>query len=167
MTTKKGSTKKGKAAPAIPGAIKQASGDLYERELGRREATAARFIAAVKGEGTAEEIASAWADFSALVSRTVSVGQLWTPERVFILAHLLLPVDAELKEDARVLEAFDAAGNSKRLAKLITSPRNGQAPLGMVDRLAAALEVTKGEARMAGGYLDETAQPLEQRSSQD
>lgn len=161
MTTKSKTEKgaKGKTPPTIPEAIKQASGELYDREMLAAGDEAARFIAAAKGEGTAEEIVSAWADFSALVARTMRCGRLWTPERVTLLSLALLAADAEARELERVVAAFDAAGESKRLAKFITSPVANVAPLPVVDRLAVALEVTKAEARMAAGYLDETAQP--------
>jgi hypothetical protein len=161
MTTKKKS-QAGTKRKAVPAAIKRASGALYERELKQVGDVAARYVSAAKGEGSAEEISSAWAEFSAMVVRVVRGGLLWTPERVLALSVVLLPVDAEMTEQERVSKAYDAARDSKRLAKLITSPVINVPPLPLVDRLAGALEVTKGEARRAAGYLDETTQPPEE-----
>lgn len=96
-------------------------------------------------------------------SRTVAAGLLWTPERVAALSMVLLPAHVEMKELERVERAYDAAGDSKRL---VTSPVVNVPTLPTVDRLAAALQTTLGEARRAAGYLDETAQPSELNARQ-
>lgn len=162
MTSKKKPQKKagskGKAG-RVPAAVRDASGELYAQAVAQIEGEAKRFAAAARGEGTPEEVFQAWRDFSALVARTLRSARLWTPARVAVLALILLEADAETAELVRVKAAYDAAGGSKRLGKLITSPLKGDAPLDLVDRLAVALKTTKAEARVAGGYLDETAQP--------
>lgn len=165
MTTKKKAQGSSKGKP-IPEAIKRASGRLYEREMKEAEAAALRYVAAAKGEGSAEDIASAWADFSAMVACTVAAGLLWTPERVAALSMVLLPAHVEMKELERVERAYDAAGDSKRLTKLITSPVVNVPTLKTLDKLAVALQSTLGEARRAAGYLDETAQPSELNARQ-
>jgi hypothetical protein len=151
-----------KAARDVPAAVRRATGKVFERDLKAVGDKTLKYTLAAKGEGSEEDITTAWSEFSAMVARAVSKGRLWTPERVAALSLVLLSVDAEIRELERVSKAFDVAGDSKRLAKLITSPVVNVPPLPLIDRLAVALQTTKGEARRAAGYLDETAQPPEE-----
>jgi hypothetical protein len=145
--------------------IAAADGSIYQSVIDNTGREAERFTNAVNDKTSEVECRAAWHAYSKLAARAFRFGRLWTPEIVWLLAPVLIVVNAEIDELERIEAACNAmpevdddAASDAQVAQ-IKSPCGGLPTLRVCDGLALGLDVPREECRIRAGYLTEEAQP--------
>jgi hypothetical protein len=146
--------------------IAAADGSHYQAVIASTGRETQRFINAVNGTTSEVEWWAAWKAYSQLAARAFRFGRLWTPEIVWLLAPVLIVVNAEIDELERIEAACDAMpdlGDDEEATRAqvaqIKSPCGGVPTFKACDGLALGLSTPREELRIRAGYLTEEAQP--------